>query len=86
MRNNIAVVVVYLIAVATNERLSLLIDSFKLMRTVLRWLILKSFYSFLLDLLVMLHALIVALPNVAHLSNWTKIGSLQLIQEMVKVI
>lgn len=72
MRNDVIVMVVNPSAATADERLSLLIDPLKDVMAIIR-LTLETLNTLLLNFLVVLHALVVALPNVTHLSNWSKI-------------
>ncbi len=85
MRDNIVIVIVYSIALTANERLSLLFYPLVCVLAAIR-LAFKTLYALLLNLLVVLHALIMALPNIAHFRYWSEIRSFQLVQEMVEVV
>jgi hypothetical protein len=85
VRHDVVVVVVYLTAAAANEWLRLLVDPLKYMLAIIH-LTPKSLDALLFNLLVVLHTLVVALPNITHLGNWAEVGPLELIQEVVEVI
>lgn len=47
---------------------------------------LETLNSLFFNLFIMLHPFVMALPNVAHLSNGTKVRTFKFIQKMIKVI